>query len=75
MTTICTADRLRALRKTQLTELFLKSQENTDGILNSLTEDMKNINENFKKLESEIAVTENANNMLCKQMVSVEKQC
>ena len=75
MTTICTADRLRVLRKTQLTELFLKSQENTDGILNSLTEDMKNINENFKKLESEIAVAENANNMLCKQMVSVEKQC
>ena len=56
MTAIYTEDTLRALNKTQLVELFLKSQEHTTGIINSLTEEMKNLNENFKKLESDVAV-------------------
>ena len=49
MTAIYTEDTLRALNKTQLIELFLKSQEHTKGIINSLTEEMKNLNKNFKK--------------------------
>ena len=36
---------------------------------------MKNLNENFKKLESDVAVVKNVNNILCKQIVSVERQC
>ena len=48
---------LRALNKTQLIELK-----------NTLTEEMKN----FKKLESDVAVVKNVNNILCK---SVERQC
>ena len=75
MTAIYTEDTLRALNKTQLIKLFLKSQEHTKGIINSLTEEMKNLNENFKKLESDVAVVKNVNNILCKQIVSVERQC
>ena len=75
MTAIYTKDTLRALNKTQLIELFLKSQEHTNWIINSLTEEMKNLNENFKKLESDVAVVKNVNNILCKQIVSVERQC
>ena len=75
MTAIYTEDTLRVLNKTQLTELFLKSQEHTKGIINSLTEEMKNLNENFKNLESDVAVVKNVNNILCKQIVSVERQC
>ena len=70
-----TEDTLTVLNKTQLIELFLKSQEHTKGIINSLTEEMKNINGNFKILESDILVVKNLNNILCKQMVSVKKQC
>ena len=66
---------LRALNKTQLIELFLKLQEHTKEIINSLTEEMKNINENFKKLKSEVVVIKNVNNMLCQQMESVKRQC
>ena len=55
MAAIYTEDTLRALNKTQLIELFLKSQEHTKGIINSLTEEMKNLNKNFKKLESDVA--------------------
>ena len=36
---------------------------------------MKNINEDFKKLESEVVVIKNVNNMICKQIISVERQC
>ena len=68
-----TEDTLRALNKTQLIELFLKSQERTKGVINSLIEEMKNLNENFKKLESDVAVVKNVNNILCKQIVSVER--
>ena len=75
MTAIYTEDTLRALNETQHTELFLKSQEHTKGNINSLTGEMKNLNENFKKLESDVAVVKNVNNILCKQIVSVERQC
>ena len=44
-----TEDTLRALNKTQLIELFLKLQEHTKGIINSLIEEIKNLNENFLK--------------------------
>ena len=75
MTAIYTEDTLRALNKTQLIELFLKSQENIKGIINSLTEEMKNLNENFKKLESDVVVVKNINSIFCKRIVSVKRQC
>ena len=73
MTAIYTEGTLRALNKTELIELFLKSQEHTMGIINSLTEEMKNLNENFKKLESDVVV-KNINKILCKQIMSVDRQ-
>ena len=72
MTAIYTEDILRVSNKIELIELLLKSQEHTMGIINSLTEKMKNVNENFKKLKS---VIKNVNNILRKQIVSVERQC
>ena len=76
MTAISTEDKRRALKKNKLRKLFLKSQEHTKGSINSLTEEIKKgINENFKKLESKVPGVKNVNNMLCKQMVSVERKC
>ena len=34
---------------------------------------MKNLNENLKKLESDNAAIKNVNNILCKQIVSVDR--
>ena len=36
---------------------------------------MKTLNKNFKKLESDVVVVKNVNNILCKQLVSVERKC
>ena len=69
-----TEDTLRAINKTQAISLFLKLQEHTKGIINSLTEDMKNINKNCKKLKSYIAVVKKVNSILCKQTASVKRQ-
>ena len=74
MTAIYNEETLRALKKTQLIELFLKLQKHIKGIINSRTGEMKNIKENFKKVESDIAAVKNVYNMLRKQMVSVERQ-
>ena len=65
---------MRAFNKTKLIELLLKSQEQTKEIINSLTNEVKNLSKNFKKLELDVAIVKNVNNILCKQM-SVEKQC
>ena len=75
MVAIYTEDALRALKKTQLIELFLKSQEHIKGIINSLTEETKNLNENVKRLEPDVAVAKNVNIILCKQTVSVKRKC
>ena len=36
---------------------------------------MKNLNENFKELEPDVAAVKNVDNILCKQIVYVERQC
>lgn len=55
--------------------MVLKSKEHTKVIINSLAQEMKNLHKNFKKLDSDVAFIKNVNNMLCKQIVSVETQC
>lgn len=47
MTAVYNEDTLRTLYKTQLTELFLKSEKLTKGVISSLTKKMKNLNNKF----------------------------
>ena len=56
-----TEDTLRALNKTQLIELFLKSQEHTKGIINSLIEEIKNLNLIRTFLSSKMLITSRVN--------------
>ena len=74
MTATYTEDTLRALNKTQFIELLFKIAR-TKVIINALNEEMQNVNKNFKKLKSDIAVIKNVNNILCKQMASVKRKC
>ena len=66
---------MRALNKKQTIDLFLKSQEQANTTIASLTAEIKRLNENFQKLESDVSVVKNVNNILSKQMSSIEKQC
>ena len=66
---------LTALIKNQIIDLFLKTEEQTDTTIASLTAEIKCLNENFQKLESVVSVVKNVNNILSKQMSSIERQC
>ena len=72
---VYTEETLRVLNKNQTIDLFLKSQEQANTTIASLTAEIKRLNENFQKLESDVSVVKNVNNILSKQMSSIEKQC
>ena len=71
---VYTKERLRALNKKRTIDLFLKSQEQANTTIASLTAEIKRLNENFQKLESDVSVVKNVNNTLSKQMSSIERQ-
>ena len=75
MSGVYIAETLRALNKNQIIDLFLKSQEQTNTTIASLTAEIKRLNENFQKLESDVSVVKNVNNILSKQMSSIKRQC
>ena len=63
---------LRALNKNQIIDLFLNTQEQTNTSIVLLTAEMKHLNANFQKLESDVSVIKNVNNILSKQMSLIE---
>ena len=75
MSGVYTEETLRALSKNQIIDLFLKTQKQANKTIASLTAEIKSLNENFQKLESNVSVVKNVNNILLKQMSSIERQC
>ena len=66
MARVYTDETLKALNKSQIIDLFF---------IASLTAAIKRLNENFQKLESDVSVVINVNNILSEQMPSIERQC
>ena len=66
---------MRALNKNEIIDLFLKTLEQANATIDSLTAEIKRLNENFQNLESDVFVVKNVNNILSKQMSSIERQC
>ena len=56
MAGVYTEKTLRALNKNQIIDLFLKAQEQTNTTIASLTAEIKRLNENFEKLESDVSI-------------------
>ena len=61
--------------KTQLNDLFLKMQDQTNSTLGSLMAEMKDLNSSFKRLESDVQIVKTLNNNLLKQLENTERQC
>ena len=59
----------RPLNKNQIIDF--KMQEQTNTTITSLTAEIKRLNENFQRLESDVWVIKNVNNILSKQMPSI----
>ena len=74
MARVCIEETLRGLNKYQIIDLFFKTKEHTNAIIASLTAEIKRLNENFQNLERDVSVVKNVNNILSKQMSSIEIQ-
>ena len=75
MARVYTEETLKALNKNQIIDLFLKTQEQTNTTIASLTAEIKRLNKNCQKLESDVSVIKNVSNILSDQMSSIERQC
>ena len=72
---VYTEDTLKSLTKPQIIDLLLKIQEHTNSAISKLTDEIRNLNANFKRLESDVEVVKKVNDVLVKQVVSLERQC
>ena len=66
---------LKALNKTQLIDLFLKMQEQTNFTKESLMTEMKDLNNVSKRLESDVPIVKIVNNKILKLLENSERQC
>ena len=62
------------LTKRHVIDLFLKIQKHTDSTICKLTDEIKNLNYNFKRLESDIQACKIVNDALVKQVVPPPQQ-
>ena len=75
MAGVYTEETLTAFNKNQIIDLFLKTQEQTNTTIASLTAEIKRLNGNFQNRESDVSVIKNVNNSLCKHMSRIERHC
>ena len=75
MTGFYTEDTLKSFNKPQIIDLFLKMQEHTNSTISKLTDEIRNLYANFKRLESDVEVHKKVNDALVKQVASLERQC
>ena len=64
MNAVYNEDTLKALNKTQLIDLFLKMQDQTNSTIDSLMTEIKDLNSSFKRLKSDVQIVKTLNNNL-----------
>ena len=70
-----TEESLKSYNKQQLMKLFLEVQQQSNENISKLTDEIKLLKENYKKLESDISVSRTVSSLLTDQMNNVERQC
>ena len=70
-----TEESLKSYNKQQLIKLFLELQQQSNEAISKLTDEIKLLKENYKKLESDISVSKNVSSLITDQMNNVERQC
>ena len=71
---VYTEETFNSLTKRHIIDLFLKIQKHTNSTICKLTDEIKNLNVNFKRLESDIQACKKVNDALAKQVASLERQ-
>ena len=67
-----TADSLRKLHKAQFVAMVLSQRDEIKVQIESLRDEVKAMNTNFKKLEVDISINETVSNLLTKKPLEIE---
>ena len=70
-----TEDCLQKLSNPQLIAMAFSQRDETKATIESLRDEVKTMNTNFKKLETDSSIIKTAKNLLMKKSVEVERQC
>ena len=62
-----TEECLQKLSNPQLIALVLSQRDRTKSTIESLRDEVKSMNTNFKKLEADVGIVKNVNNLLLKK--------
>ena len=68
-----TAESLKSYNKQQLIKLFLEVQQQSNETMSKLTDEIKLLKENYKKLESDISVSRTVRSLLTDQVNNVKR--
>ena len=55
--------------------MVLSQRDETKATIESLRDEVKEMNTNFKKLEADVSIVKIVNNLLTKKSVDIERQC
>ena len=70
-----TSETLMKMNKDVLTGMVLDYKERFDSSLSAITDELKELKTDFRKLESDLAISRNVNDKLTKQLILVERKC
>ena len=74
MAGVYTEETFKLLTQPHIIDLFVKMKKDTDGTISKLTDEIRNLNANFKRLESDVQVCKKVNDALVKQVASLERR-
>ena len=66
---------LMKMNKDVLVGMVLDYKERFDSNLSAITDELKELKTDFRKLESDLAISRNVNDKLTKQLILVERKC
>ena len=72
---VYTKETLKPLSMTQLIGLFVKTHEKTGHTIDYFAGKIRNINKNFKRINSNIVIVKNANNVISSRYCELNKKC
>ena len=75
MTSNYTEESLKSYIKQQLIKNFLEVQQQSNETISRLTNEIKLLKENYKKLESDISVFKTLRSLLTEQLNNVKRKC
>ena len=70
-----TNESLQSMNNKDMIPIVLSLQNNLDQANNKVLEEIRKVNDNFSKLESELSVTKQVNSLLSCRLINMERQC